>query len=197
MTRTTRRQLFVGVGLVAGAGFGGLFRLAGSPGRGEPLLRPPGARPEPEFLAACVRCGQCVEVCPFGTLRLADLGDGLAAGTPWLDSRKVPCYLCRGEEELLCIAACPTGALEPVADERAIRMGVAVIDTEICWAHHGTICRTCFHACPFPFEAIAFDESLRPVVNPAVCIGCGLCDYACPTEPSAIPIVPASAEAAS
>ena len=42
----------------------------------------------------------------------------------------------------------------------------------------------------FANEAIVFDESLRPVVVEDVCIGCGLCDFACPTEPSAIPIVP-------
>lgn len=154
-------------------------------------MRPPGARTESEFLAACVRCGQCVEVCPFDTLNLADLASGFSAGTPWVDSRAVPCYLCQGEDELLCIAACPTGALEPVVEHLDIRMGTAVIDTELCWAHHGTVCRSCFQACPFPYEAIGFDTSLRPVVDNDVCIGCGLCDFACPTEPSAIPIVPA------
>lgn len=190
MPRPSRRQLFAGAGLIAGAGFGGLFRFAGSSTRGVPLLRPPGARTESAFLAACVRCGQCVEVCPFDTLKLADLGQGLSSGTPWVDSRQIPCYLCKGEDELLCIAVCPTQALEPVAEHKEIRMGLAVIDTELCFAHHGVICRSCFQACPFPFEAIVFDETLRPVVVEDVCIGCGLCDFACPTEPSAIPIVP-------
>ena len=36
-------------------------------------LRPPGALPETEFLAACIRCGLCVRDCPYDTLSLADL----------------------------------------------------------------------------------------------------------------------------
>ena len=28
-------------------------------------LRPPGALPEKDFLAACTRCGQCVQACPY------------------------------------------------------------------------------------------------------------------------------------
>ena len=38
-------------------------------------LRPPGARAEPEFLGACVRCGLCVRGCPFDTLKLAAFGE--------------------------------------------------------------------------------------------------------------------------
>src|SRR5512146_2350484 len=45
-------------------------------------LRPPGALAEPAFLAACVRCGLCVQACPWHTLRLADLGGPVAPGTP-------------------------------------------------------------------------------------------------------------------
>lgn len=41
-------------------------------------IRPPGALPESEFLAACVRCGLCVRDCPYDTLKLAELGDSVA-----------------------------------------------------------------------------------------------------------------------
>lgn len=191
MARPSRRTLLFGFGLLAGAGIGGLTRRGH---RTTSLLRPPGALAEADFLAACTRCGQCVQACPSDTLLLGDLRHALASGTPYVESRLVPCNLCPGEEELLCIAACPTAALQPVADPRDIRMGVAVIDKSICLAFNGTICRTCWHACPYPYEAIVFDRQLRPVVDEAVCIGCGLCDHACPTEPSAIPIRPAGVE---
>ena len=70
-------------------------------------LRPPGALPEADFLAACVRCGLCVRDCPYDTLRLADLGDPVVAGTPYFNARKVPCEMC---EDIPCVKACPTGA---------------------------------------------------------------------------------------
>ncbi len=45
-------------------------------------LRPPGAINENAFASACVRCGQCVQACPYDTLKLATLASGLSAGTP-------------------------------------------------------------------------------------------------------------------
>ena len=39
------------------------------------ILRPPAALKEDDFLATCIKCGMCVEACPFDTLRLAKPGD--------------------------------------------------------------------------------------------------------------------------
>jgi len=58
-------------------------------------IRPPGALAEADFAAACVRCGLCVRACPFDTLKLAELGDGVTAGTPYFVARQVPCEMCR------------------------------------------------------------------------------------------------------
>ena len=72
-------------------------------------LRPPGALPEHEFLSSCIKCGQCVQVCPVEAIKLADLDDGVGVGTPWIDPRKQACdFSCDG---LQCVLACPTGAL--------------------------------------------------------------------------------------
>jgi len=154
------------------------------------VLRPPGALKEKDFLAACVRCGQCVKACPNQTLLLAGSPLGWGLGAPYLVPEKKPCNLCQGLDTLKCIEACPSQALVPIKDFREIRMGTAKIDETLCLAFNRVVCRSCWHACPFPGEAIKFDSKLRPVINEASCIGCGLCTHACPTEPRAIPIFP-------
>jgi MauM/NapG family ferredoxin protein len=143
-----------------------------------------------DFLAACTRCGQCVAACPFDTLTLIPGVAGPRVATPTFDPVEVPCYLCQGHDELECIAVCPTEALSPVASERDIRIGTAEILHDHCFAYNGVLCRSCWHACPFPDEAIVFDERLRPIVVEESCIGCGLCTRACPTAVNAIPVRP-------
>ena len=49
------------------------------------LLRPPGAKEEKQFLQSCIRCGLCVEACPFYTLKLSSLEDGISIGTPYFE----------------------------------------------------------------------------------------------------------------
>ncbi len=72
-------------------------------------LRPPGALDEHKFLASCIKCGQCVQVCPVEAIKLADLGDGFGVGTPYISPRAQACdFSCDG---LQCVLACPTGAL--------------------------------------------------------------------------------------
>ncbi len=71
--------------------------------------RPPGALIEEDFLASCIKCGQCVQVCPVEAIELADITDGFGIGTPYIDARKQACdFSCDG---LQCVLACPTGAL--------------------------------------------------------------------------------------
>ncbi len=187
----SRRSFLACLGAGAGAALGGWFRAAGGVRREPPLLRPPGALPEPEFLAACTRCGQCVEVCPYDTLKLAGPGQGVAAGTPYFNPEEVPCELCQTYDDLKCIAICPTGALQPVGQRADIRIGIAVVNEQTCYAFNGVSCRSCWHKCPFTDRgAITFDALLRPVVSAEACVGCGICTLACPTEPTSIPIRP-------
>ena len=185
----TRRQFLAGIAVALTGGLGGAW-LALDKARSPRYLRPPGALPENDFLAACIRCGLCVQSCPFDTLKLTDARSLAALGTPYLIARDVPCYLCKGYNELKCIAACPTPALQPAASLREVRMGVAVINRETCLAWLGTSCRACWHACPLPNEAIVLDDLGRAIVDEKICIGCGLCDYACVTDPSSIVVTP-------
>jgi ferredoxin-type protein NapG len=72
-------------------------------------LRPPGALDGKDFLASCIKCGQCVQVCPVQAIKLADLVDGFGVGTPHIDARQQGCdFSC---DAVQCILACPTGAL--------------------------------------------------------------------------------------
>lgn len=154
----------------AGRACAGLFRSPVSTNR----LRPPGGVREEEFPAKCIRCGRCVEVCPYRCIHMLDVRDGVHAGTPLIEAEKIPCYLC-----MKCVEVCPTGSLQKV-DQDATRMGMAVIDTYSCAAWIGTtLCRTCYDKCPYPEKAIRLDQ-LRPFINADYCTGCGICTYACP-----------------
>jgi len=133
----------------------------------EHLLRPPGAIEEEDFLFACIKCGLCVQICPIGAVKLADITDDLSYGTPYLNLREQACdFSC---DSLQCAETCPTAALDfkqfKTAGEEAITtfykenpdagadfnpfkvqisvmkeavgMGVAVYTPRNCLAHHG------------------------------------------------------------
>lgn len=137
-------------------------------------LRPPGAVPEETFPAKCIRCGRCVEVCPYRSIRMLDIRFGINAGTPLIEAEKIPCYLC-----MKCVDVCPTGSLERI-EQADTRMGLAIINKFHCAAWIGTtLCRTCYDKCPYPEQAIRLDQ-LKPIVNEKACTGCGLCTHACP-----------------
>lgn len=180
----------MGAGCLTGGLLGALLRKTGVARPAAGLLRPPGAGTPSEFQAACIRCGQCVEACPYDVLHLATDRLGPDQGTPYVRARETPCNLCQEHESLLCVDICPTTALKPVGDVREIRMGVAEVIESTCYAFNRVVCRTCWHACPFPNEAIRLTSMLHPEVDPEICIGCGLCEHACPTEETSIRILP-------
>jgi ferredoxin-type protein NapG len=75
----------------------------------ETRMRPPGALDENDFLSSCIKCGQCVQVCPVQAIKLDDITHGFGIGVPYIDSREQACdFSC---DAVQCILACPTGAL--------------------------------------------------------------------------------------
>ena len=186
--RVTRRQLVAAAVLVPAAAVGGaVLRKTHQASAAAGRLRPPGAESWEHLLSACIRCTQCIQACPRDCLVAQSAEDGwTSVGTPLIDARSNPCDLCQGRDQLECIAACPTPALLPVLERRSVRMGIAEVNEETCLPFIGISCRACWHACPFPNEAIRVDERGRPVVIDDQCVGCGLCEHACLADVSAI-----------
>lgn len=131
--RAFLRAIVAGVGVsgVALAGFGPVAS------RATPRLRPPGALEEQEFLASCIKCGQCVQVCPVEAIVLADVFDGFGLGAPYVPARDQACdFSC---DAVQCVLACPTGSLSHDIDKKEqVRMGLAVLSRpDACLAMQG------------------------------------------------------------
>ena len=169
----------------------------------ERLIRPPGALDEKLFLERCIRCGECMKVCPGNALHpaLAEAGwEGI--WTPVLVPRVGYCE----PGCALCGQVCPTGAIWEFtaedkawvgarSDARPIRLGTAFYDRGCClpWAM-ATECIVCEEWCPTTPKAIylrpaeAFDAAgntrpvRQPYIDPERCVGCGACEFACPVR---------------
>lgn len=151
-----------------------------------PRLRPPGALDEAEFLAACIKCGQCVQVCPVEAVKLADILDGFGIGVPYIAARDQACdFSCDG---LQCVLACPTGALtHEINYPHETRMGLArLARPDLCLAMLGQGFKGVARGPDFTGK-LRFDEVDRwnpiPVRDhPFDLEICDLCVRLCPIE---------------
>jgi len=159
-------------------------------GTGKKLIRPPGVDNESGFLNKCIRCGNCMRVCPTNGLQPVIFESGLAGiWTPHLVPEIGYCeYNCN-----LCGNVCPTGAIPKLSlpEKKQEKLGAAIIDRNICipWANNKQ-CIVCEEHCPVPEKAIkayveTFDgkKILKPWVDVSLCIGCGICQNKCPVRP--------------
>jgi ferredoxin len=192
----SRRGFIVaGSGLLV-ASMWGVGGLAGA-GRDASLIRPPGSLDEDRFLARCIRCGQCMRVCPANIIHPALLEAGIQGlWTPAINYR-----LSRSGCQPNCIACgqvCPTAAIRPFSlDEKQglgefaaqgpIRMGTAFVDRGRClpWAMDRP-CLVCHELCPVSpkaiFTRITFETIRDGEALPAKVEGSGVnLDTALPT----------------
>lgn len=188
----TQRRLFMAVG--AGLFVSGLFRT--SIHRPKPLdkerafseadlIRPPGTLPEAEFLARCVRCGECMKSCPTNTLQPVWLKAGLEGiFTPVMTPRLAACAV----NCAVCGAVCPTGAIRtlPLAEKQHAKVGTAWILRQKClvWEQDKK-CLVCDEACPYnavSFRPVPELRNAAPFVVENRCTGCGWCETRCPVQ---------------
>jgi ferredoxin len=205
------RRDFLKTGVVFAGGLailGGLERVSSSA-----HTRPPGVLKESTFLALCDRCEICLDACPTRGLSTVSLLDLLNAGTPELSGYcrvfneiMIPLdpvtnaqwkatehggtpivFGGGGTPCMLCVSACPTGALTYI-DIRTAKMGVAELRQSTCLAWQGGTCNRCFEVCPVGavFEAAPH----QVVVDQSKCVGCHQCGEVCPTSPKSIWVNP-------
>jgi len=133
-----RRQFLRSVALTAGVTSISLLGFIPLPGDAKRhRLRPPGALVEEDYLASCIKCGQCVQVCPVNAVKLDDMDSGFGIGSAYIDAREQACdFSCDG---LQCVLACPTGSLTHTLDyTHDTRMGFAIFDKpKLCLAVAG------------------------------------------------------------
>jgi polyferredoxin len=173
-------------------------------GKDERLLRPPGSLDESDFLQRCLRCGECMKVCPNNALHPAIT----EAGAEGLWTPVVVPHIGYCEPScVLCSQVCPTGAIWEITpkekgwvvgvaseqpDRKPIRIGTAFYDRGRClpWAM-GVECIVCEEWCPTSPKAIYLQTEevidakgkakllKQPRIDPERCVGCGSCEHAC------------------
>ncbi len=199
-----RRWVFAGIGGLLAYPFLRYSKAVTDKAYSKKAIRPPGSVAEAEFLERCIKCDQCVNVCPTNVLQPSTLEEGGLEGlwTPVMDFRTGFCQL----NCTLCSEVCPTGAIQKTQlarklgrgeheKEGPIRLGTAFFNRGRClpWAMESP-CVVCEEVCPTSPKAIGtYDEEVtrwdgkkvllnRPFMRPELCIGCGICEHECPVQ---------------
>jgi ferredoxin len=153
--------------------------------RNRRAVLPPGAGSLARFQNLCTACQLCVANCPDQVLRPSITQHGLAGFLqPYQDFNVSFCsYNCSN-----CSQICPTGAIRSITVEqrRLVRTGVAEFIPDLCVVKTaGTACGACNEHCPTQaVHMVPWENNLTiPVVEPALCIGCGGCEFICPVRP--------------
>jgi len=150
---------------------------------------PPGATGVKNFTDNCIACQLCAAQCPTNVLKPALAERGLAGFLqPYMDFDSSYCrYTCHE-----CSKVCPTEAIRFISgrEKHALKIGTAVFFEQDCIAALGKECTACAEICPVNAIAMTFKKNnagiLIPTVNVEMCVGCGACQYVCPSAPKAL-----------
>ena len=147
---------------------------------------PPDSERIRHFERHCTACQLCVSSCPNHVLRPSTEFQTLMKPTVSFEAG-----WCR-PECTECSQVCPAGAIRPIstADKSARQIGHVVWKKELCVVLTDAIqCDNCARQCPT--EAIQMvlldaenpESRKNPVINTERCIGCGVCEFLCPSCP--------------
>lgn len=150
------------------------------------LIRPPGSLPEDEFADRCLRCSECMKVCPTGGLQPSLTEAGIRGlWSPVLVPNIGECT----QNCNLCSEVCSSQAVQPfeISEKSHIFIGTAVIDRSQCIAWNSDRqCLVCDEHCSY--HALYWEDVdgvRRPFIDEHKCVGCGICENACPIQPLA------------
>jgi len=193
---SSRRSFLVASAMMAGAAMaqkkeklmdGGLAEIEDkvAPERQTPLT-PPGSLSFDHFAQRCTGCQLCVSECPNQVLRPSN--DLMHLMLPEMSYERGHCR----PECTRCSEVCPAGAIKPVdkAEKSSIQIGHAVWIKKNCVVLTDEVsCGNCARHCPagaiemVPLNPDDEKSPMVPAINENACIGCGACEYVCPSRP--------------
>ncbi len=156
-----------------------------APERQTPLT-PPGSLSFDHFAQHCTGCQLCVSDCPNQVLRPSS--DLMHLMLPVMSYEHGYCR----PECTRCSEVCPAGAIKLIDKEEktSVQIGHAVFIKKNCVAITDKVeCGNCARHCPSgAIEMVMLDENdeespMVPAINESACIGCGACEYVCPSRP--------------
>ena len=193
---TSKRSFLVATALASTAALaqkkeklmdGGLAELEDKvqPERQTPLT-PPGSLSFQHFAQHCTGCQLCVSECPNNVLRPST--DLMHLMLPEMSYERGYCR----PECTRCSEMCPAGAIKHVdkPEKSSIQIGHAVWIKKNCVVLTDEVeCGNCARHCPsgaiemVPMDPNDEESPMIPAINEAACIGCGACEYVCPSRP--------------
>jgi ferredoxin-type protein NapG len=162
-------------------------------------IRPPGALPEADFSAACIRCGLCVRDCPYDILHLAKPEEPMSTGTPYFVARQAALRDVRGHplrqglsdrgagpfaQGHQQVEDGPGGAGRPRDLPQLPRSALRHLLPGLPGDRQGD------HARSADQPAHRQAHAVHARVHSEHCTGCGKCEKACPTQVAAIKVFP-------